>query len=245
MSSNDSSSSSELKSTIKLNYGNYSHWCTATQSKLMCNALWGLCNGDEIFLITPIKPDPLDLGADVTAQVHYHMAVSSFNAETAQYNLQQQQNQKAIGTIQSLCEDNQLGHFETLKTAKDIHTHFSFFITENKKLSEKSAFTDEFLTQIMLMSLPHEISSWETLITMVLQPVLDDNPLTSTYVIQRCVTHHTLLHCAPKDSVLLAKSSKSKKKSGKPDNWPTCQYCKYKGYTEEDCHCKQQEKGTV
>ena len=60
--------------------------------------------------------------------------------------------------------------------SEDIHAHFSFFITENKKLSKKSAFTDEFLAQIMLMSLPHEISSWETLITTVLQPVTDNNP---------------------------------------------------------------------
>jgi len=72
MSSNDSSSSSELKSTIKLNYGNYYHWCTATQSELMCNAFWGLCN-DEIFLIASIKPNPLDSGADVTAQAHCHI----------------------------------------------------------------------------------------------------------------------------------------------------------------------------
>jgi len=66
----------------------------------------------------------------------------------------------------------------------------------------------------------------------------------STYVIQRCVTHHTLLHGAPKDSVLLAKSSKTKKKSDKADNQPTCKYCKYKDPMEADCHCKQWEKGT-
>jgi hypothetical protein len=63
---------------------------------------------------------------------------------------------------------------------KSMHAHLSFFTTENCKLATK-AFNNEFLAQIMLMSLPHDLT-WETLVVALLQSTNDKNPLTTVNV---------------------------------------------------------------
>ena len=63
---------------------------------------------------------------------------------------------------------------------ESMHAHLSFFSTENRKLATK-AFNNEFLTQIMLMSLPHD-STWETLVIALLQSTNNKNPLTTVNV---------------------------------------------------------------
>jgi hypothetical protein len=62
----------------------------------------------------------------------------------------------------------------------DMHEHLNLLTMENRKLGTKG-FDDEFLAQVMLMSLPRE-STWETLVVVLLQSTTDDKPLTTTDV---------------------------------------------------------------
>jgi len=63
---------------------------------------------------------------------------------------------------------------------EDMHAHLDFLTMENRKL-DKKAFNDEFLTQIMLMSLPQD-STWETIIVLLLQSASETTPLSTTIV---------------------------------------------------------------
>ena len=48
----------------------------------------------------------------------------------------------------------------------DMNMHLTFFIMENRKLGTK-AFDDEFLVQLMLMSLPQDNINWN-MVTIIL-----------------------------------------------------------------------------
>ncbi|KIM74637.1 hypothetical protein PILCRDRAFT_700571 [Piloderma croceum F 1598] len=74
-------------------------------------------------------------------------------------------------------------------------------LDRNRKLATK-AFDDEFLAQIMLMSLPRD-STWETLVVALLQSTNDKNPLTAVNVTFRLMQDTSLAptrltqHCSP------------------------------------------------
>ena len=66
---------------------------------------------------------------------------------------------------------------------EDLHTHFSHITMENQKLQQKG-FDNEFLAQILLMSLPQDNTTWSTLIVTLIQATTDSNPLKSEDVVQ-------------------------------------------------------------
>ena len=59
---------------------------------------------------------------------------------------------------------------------EDLHTHFSHITMENWKL-QKKGFDNEFLAQILLMSLPQDNTTWSTLIVTLIHATTDSNPL--------------------------------------------------------------------
>jgi len=76
---------------------------------------------------------------------------------------------------------------------EDLHAHFNFIIMENRKLGKK-AFDDEFLAQILLMSLPRDSVTWETLTVALLQAATETTPLKSDDVMRRCMVQHQRLN---------------------------------------------------
>jgi len=76
---------------------------------------------------------------------------------------------------------------------EDLHAHFNFIIMENRKLGKK-AFDDEFLAQLLLMSLPRDSVTWETLIVSLLQNATESQPLKSDDVISRCLVQYQRLN---------------------------------------------------
>ena len=66
---------------------------------------------------------------------------------------------------------------------EDLHAHFSHITMENWKLQQKG-FDNEFLAQILLMSLPQDNTTWSTLIVTLIQATTDSNPLKSEDVVQ-------------------------------------------------------------
>jgi len=126
---------------------------------------------------------------------------------------------------------------------EDIHAHFNFIIMENHKLGKK-AFDDEFLAQVLLMSLPRDSVTWETLTVALLQAATDTTPLKSDDVMRRCMVQHQRLNGTDSPaSALAASRSSSKGKAGQAAKQKKkCNFCKYLGHTEDECQKKKAQE---
>ena len=92
----------------------------------------------------------------------------------------------------------------------DMNLHLAFFSMENRKLG-KNAFDDEFLAQLMLMSLPRD-STWETLVVVLLQSTSDTNKLKISDVTTRLMQEYCHLTGTESiDSALTTHTGKSLK----------------------------------
>ena len=121
---------------------------------------------------------------------------------------------------------------------EDLHAHFNTIILENRKLGLKG-FDDEFLAQLLLMSLPFDSVTWESLTVSLLQSVNDSNTLKSEDVVKRCMVQYQRLNGT--DSAMAATtSSRSKKdKQKKKATTKQCGYCGYTNHTEDGCRKKK------
>ena len=123
---------------------------------------------------------------------------------------------------------------------ESMHAHLSFFSTENCKVATK-VFDNEFLAQVMLMSLPRD-STWETLVVALLQSTSDKNPLTTVDVTsQPMQEYHRLTGTDSADTVILASRGNNKSKPSKPSH-KRCRYCQNYGHTEGECRRKKQDE---
>lgn len=88
---------------------------------------------------------------------------------------------------------------------ENMHTHLSFIQMENRKLPVAQRFDDEFLAQIMFMSLPCD-TTWETLIVALLQSVADTTKLKTVDVVAHLMQEYRRITGADvlADSALLA-----------------------------------------
>jgi len=122
---------------------------------------------------------------------------------------------------------------------KDLHTHFNTIILENRKLGLK-AFNDKFLAQMLLMLLPRDSITWESLTVSLLQSVTDSNPLKSNDVVKRCMVQYQRLNRTDLTNALAASTSRSSKKDKtKKKSSVKCGYCGYTGHTKEECRKKK------
>ncbi len=115
----------------------------------------------------------------------------------------------------------------------DMNSHLTFFSMENRKLG-KNAFDDEFLAQLMLMSLPRD-STWETLVVVLLQSTSDTNKLKTSNVTTRLMQEYCCLTSTESiDSALTTRAGKSSKL---PKAQVRCTYkpCCKSGHTEAEC----------
>ena len=103
------------------------------------------------------------------------------------------------------------------------------------------AFNDEFLMQVMLMSLPCD-STWETLVIALLQSTKVQAPPTSTNIMWHLMQEYChLTGTEGSDSILLA-SHKSKSSRSSNKKKKICDYCHYTGHTMEECHRKKRDQ---
>jgi hypothetical protein len=122
----------------------------------------------------------------------------------------------------------------------DMNSHLTFFTLENRKLGT-NAFDDEFLAQLMLMSLPHD-STWETLVVVLLQSTSDTNKLKTSDVTTRIMQEYRrLTGVESTDSALAARAAKSSK-SSKTQVKCTYRPCRKLGHTEAECFKKKKHE---
>ena len=126
--------------------------------------------------------------------------------------------------------------------SEDLHAHFNYIILENRKLGIK-AFDDEFLAQLLLMSLPRDSVTWESLTVSLLQSVTESSPLKSEEVVKRCMVQYQRLNSPDSNSALAAAARSSsrtfKKDQSKKKSSVKCGYCGYTGHVDEDCRKKK------
>jgi len=121
----------------------------------------------------------------------------------------------------------------------DMNTHLTFFTLENRKLGN-NAFDDEFLAQLMLMSLPQDNINWNTVTIVLLQSTSDTNKLKTSDVTTRLMQEYSRLTGSEStDSALAARAGKSATKSNK-----RCTYkpCRKQGHLEVDCYMKKRDQ---
>ena len=127
---------------------------------------------------------------------------------------------------------------------EDMHTHLDFLTMENWKL-DKKVFDDELLTQIMLMSLSQD-STWETVIVVLLQSASKTTPLSTTIISTKLMQEYRRITGGEHaDSALAAREAKLSSSLSKAKK--RCNYCKFTGHIEVQCHKKKWdlENGTT
>jgi gag-polypeptide of LTR copia-type len=128
---------------------------------------------------------------------------------------------------------------------ESMQTHIDFLLRENNKLAAAGkAFDDEFMAQILLMSLPRP-SLWETITVTLLQSASDSKKLSTHDVSARLLQEAARLtgsaSTATSDSALLTKD-KAKGQKSKDKKRPKCKYWKYSGHTEDQCWRKEADE---
>jgi len=125
----------------------------------------------------------------------------------------------------------------------DMNTHLTFFTMENRKLGT-NAFDDEFLAQLMLMSLPQDNINWNTVTIVLLQATSESKKLSTTNVTTRLMQEYSRLTGSKStDSALAACAGKSSKQTSKSGKWCTYKPCHKKGHTEDECRMKKRDQG--
>ncbi|KIK60253.1 hypothetical protein GYMLUDRAFT_1000242 [Collybiopsis luxurians FD-317 M1] len=131
----------------------------------------------------------------------------------------------------------------------NMQGHINFFILENKKLSTSDAFSDEFLAQLMLMSLPRNDSTWETFTIVTLSAITATNKLSTTFLSTWLMEEYNWLTSPNSiESANIAQSGKRQKPNQKKSKKDWCGYCHKGLHAEKDCRKKKadhQEKAPV
>ena len=214
MSNTESNPLTDYRTFDKLNHANYHSWAPRAKAKLMELGVWRFCTGEELALPKPVLPTVPKEGTNELYQKQlkeYQEDVRYYNEHQRRndravgaINLLIEPDQfeytKDLTTAQEVWEKlkekhanvhTRLAAFYTkmgiLKKkyteGEDLHAHFSHILMENRKL-QKKGFDDEFLAQILLMSLPQDNTTWSTLIVTLIQATMDSNPLKSEDVVQ-------------------------------------------------------------
>lgn len=272
MSSGEITSTHEYRSIEKLTHGNYHTWAPRVTAELMKLGVWRFCTGEEIMLPKPTQPpsgttpEAIQLNREYKEDVRYYneatrrndKATGTINSliEPEQLKLVEKCTtakevwdtlKKKHETINSglAVYYTKVGMLEKKYVEGDMHAHLSFLSLENHKLGSK-AFDDEFLAQLMLMSLPRD-STWETLVVAQLQGATDTSPLKSIDIEARLMQEYrrvTEIH-ESQDSAMVANSHTKRFTSGTSKSKKTrCKYCRYLGHTEEDCRKRKAAEGS-
>jgi gag-polypeptide of LTR copia-type len=127
---------------------------------------------------------------------------------------------------------------------ESMQVHIDFLLGKNKKLAaSKQAFDDEFMAQLILMSLPSP-SLWDTIIVTLLQSVSDTKKLSTVDVTARLLQEATRITGPTQsisDAALYAKNKGLVKHTNKPPSKrkrKTCGFCQGGGHVEDVCRKK-------
>jgi Zn-finger protein len=121
----------------------------------------------------------------------------------------------------------------------DMNTHLTFFTMENRKLGN-NAFDNEFLAQLMLMSLPQDNVNWNTVTIVLLQSTSDTNKLKTSDVITRLMQEYNRLTGSEStDLALAARTGTTSKSANKLNKRCTYKPCHKQGHLEVDCRMKK------
>ena len=124
----------------------------------------------------------------------------------------------------------------------DMNMHLTFFTIENQKLRKK-VFDDEFLVQLMLMSLPQDNVNWNTATIILLQSTSDTKKLSTTDVITCLMQEYSCLTSSEStDSALAEHTSKTSKSANKLNKHCTYKPCCKQGHLEAECQMKKHDQ---
>ena len=123
----------------------------------------------------------------------------------------------------------------------DMNMHLTFFTMESQKL-RNNAFDNEFLVQLMLMSLPQDNTNWNMVIIIILQSTSDIKKLTTTNVTTCLMQEYSCLTGSEStDSTLAACTGKTLKLANKSNKHCTYKPCCKQGHLEADCQMKKHD----
>jgi hypothetical protein len=233
MSNPDPASHTDSRPIEKLTHGNYHTWAPRATARLMELGVWRFCTAEEVIPPKPTPPVTTNASTtEITAlNREYKDNVRNYNEsirrndraigtisnliEVDQFaHIEGKTSAKEVwDALKSEHADTHTGLAafyikvgmlsKKYTEGESMHTHLTLLMSENRKLGTK-AFDDEFLAQMMLMSLPRD-STWETLIVALLQSTNDQNPLTSVNVTSRLMQEYRrLTGTDTTDSALLA-----------------------------------------
>ena len=254
----------------RLTHGNYHTWAPRMTAELQRHGVWRFCTGDESIPATKpaatTPPQDATISERVALERNFTEAQRIYTdacrrndqaigmimlkLEPPQYEDLEGKSAKEvwdalkarhIGTHTGLAAFwTKKGMMEKKYTdGEDMNTHLTFFTLENRKLG-KQAFDDEFLAQLMLMSLPHD-STWETLAVVLLQSTSDTIKLkTSDVTVRLMQEYNRLTGGESADSALAARTGKSSRPSKAKIK---CTYapCGKPGHTEAKCRMKKRD----
>ena len=271
-SNSDSTVHTDNSTIEKLTHGNYHTWAPRATARLMELGVWRFCTNEEVIPQQPSAPEITRLSATDAAALkreykedlrHYNESLRRNDKAVGTISnlieVEQLAHIEGKTTAKEVWDALKKEHADThtglaafyikvgmlnkkFTEGENMHTHLSFLTTENRKLGTK-AFDDEFLAQVMLMSLPRD-STWETLVVALLQSTSDKNPLASVDVMSRLMQEYRRLTGTDSaDAALLASRGNNKSKSSKStEKKKKCGYCHYTGHTEEECRRKKREE---
>ena len=122
----------------------------------------------------------------------------------------------------------------------DMNMHLIFVTMENQKLG-KNAFDDEFLVQLMLMSLPQDNTNKNMVTIIILQSTSDTKKLSTTNVTTCLMQEYSHLTSSESTDSVLAACTGNRSKSA---NKKHCTYkpCCKQGHLKANCQMKKHEK---
>src|SRR5882762_3053530 len=273
MSNPDSASHTESRPIEKLTHGNYHTWAPRATARLMELGVWRFCTDEEVVPPKPTQPvrTPGATQTKIASQNREYKEDQRHYSECLRRNdkaigtisnlieVDQLAHIEGKTTAKEVWDALKKEHADThtglaafytkvgmlskkYTEGENMHTHLSFLTTENRKLGTK-AFDDEFLAQVMLMSLPRD-STWETLVVALLQSTNEQAPLTSTNVTSRLMQEYRrLTGTEASDSALLtSRNNKSKSSKSSDKKKKICDYCHYTGHTTDECRRKKRDE---
>ncbi|KIM82709.1 hypothetical protein PILCRDRAFT_7621 [Piloderma croceum F 1598] len=168
----------------KLTHSNYHAWASHAESLLWDRGVWRFCTGDEDIPTKPVRPgfSPTTTPAKIATGNRKHKedlctyadaihrndkAIRTIRLIVEHDQLEHTDGKDTAREVWDALKEKHKGANMGLAAfyikvgmlekkyveGMNMHTHISFFTTENHKLGNK-AFDDEFLAQILLMSLP-------------------------------------------------------------------------------------------
>ena len=279
-----SSLKGDLPSFPKLSSGNYTSWAPCAQGHLKSWSCWGVVEWEPEppkFSTPSTSTSPIPPASQMLSKEWIEWKCHDKKAKGLILSLvEANQDPYATGSLSAKdlwdklkaahkVEHNSMATFFTkvnmfkceYKTGDSMQSHIATYSNNNHLLHQigsRHAFSDEFLSQLLLMSLPQP-SNWEIIVISLVTASSNATPLMfhdmSTCLLQEA-SHLLGSEATSEDSALLEKKpqgshnqGKGAKNKGKKTmnnkNAITCKYCMKLGHKMDECYTKQCYEGAT